>query len=179
MRFFFDTEFIEDGRTIDLISIGIIAEDNRQYYAINRNCDLEKANDWVKQNVISQLPSCNHPAWKTKDAIAFEVMAFLKQENESELYYHTFESLKNLEVTEKPEIWAYYADYDWVCFCQLFGTMIDLPSCFPMYCRDIKQLCDDLGNPQLPKQQEGEHNALQDAIWNKQAYEFLVNLKNI
>lgn len=30
MRYFLDCEFIEDGRTIDLISIGIVAEDGRE-----------------------------------------------------------------------------------------------------------------------------------------------------
>ena len=29
MRYFYDTEFIDDGRTIDLISIGVAAEDGR------------------------------------------------------------------------------------------------------------------------------------------------------
>jgi hypothetical protein len=29
MKYYYDTEFIEDGRTIDLISIGIVAEDGR------------------------------------------------------------------------------------------------------------------------------------------------------
>ena len=29
MRYFYDTEFIEDGRTIELISIGVAAEDGR------------------------------------------------------------------------------------------------------------------------------------------------------
>jgi hypothetical protein len=30
MKYWFDTEFIEDGNTIDLISIGIISDDERQ-----------------------------------------------------------------------------------------------------------------------------------------------------
>lgn len=34
------------------------------------------------------------------------------------------------------------ADYDWVVLCQLYGTMMDLPKGWPMYCRDVKQLCD-------------------------------------
>ena len=34
MRYFYDTEFLEDGETIDLISIGIVAEDGREYYAV-------------------------------------------------------------------------------------------------------------------------------------------------
>jgi hypothetical protein len=75
---------------------------------------------------------------------------------------------------EKPEIWAYYADYDWVALCQLFGTMMDLPKGWPMYCRDVKQFADSLGNPQLPKQTSTEHNALDDAIWTKEAWEFLM-----
>lgn len=102
MRYWLDTEFIENGVTINLVSIGIVAEDGRKYYAINWDCDLSRANKWVKENVISQLPNRDHAAWKTKDAIAFEVMAFLKQQDDLELYHHTFESLKNLEVREKP-----------------------------------------------------------------------------
>ena len=74
------------------------------------------------------------------------------------------------------EVWAYYADYDWVVFCQVFGTMMDLPEGFPMYCRDIKQECDRLGNPKLPEHGKGEHNALADARWNKLAYFFLSDL---
>ena len=77
---------------------------------------------------------------------------------------------------EKPEFWAYYADYDWVVLCQLFGTMMDLPKGWPMYCRDIKQLCDDLGNPRLPKQHTEKHDSLNDAVWVKESYEFLMNL---
>ena len=37
----------------------------------------------------------------------------------------------------------YYADYDWVALCQLYGRMLDLPGRWPMFCRDLKQLsCD-------------------------------------
>lgn len=80
------------------------------------------------------------------------------------------------DVVGPPEIWGYFADYDWVAVCQLFGTMMDLPWGWPMYCRDIKQWCDMLGNPQLPEQGKGEHNALADARWNRTAWEFLAAL---
>ena len=79
-----------------------------------------------------------------------------------------------MEQYGKPEFWGYYADYDWVVFCWLFGSMMDLPKGWPMYCRDIKQFCDDIGNPRLPEQGKGEHHALSDAKWNKQAYDFLL-----
>lgn len=76
----------------------------------------------------------------------------------------------------KPEFWGYFCDYDWVAFCQLFGTMVQLPKGFPMYCRDIKQWCDALGNPRLPEQGKNEHSALLDAQWNKQSWQFLNNI---
>ena len=39
MRYFYDTEFIENGRTIELISIGVVAEDGREFYAISTEFD--------------------------------------------------------------------------------------------------------------------------------------------
>jgi len=42
-----------------------------------------------------------------------------------------------------------------------------------MYTRDIKQWCDQLGNPRLPEQGKGEHNAISDARWVKKAWDFL------
>jgi hypothetical protein len=187
MKYWFDTEFIEDGKTIDLISIGIIDEDGGEYYAINEDCDLTKASQWVKDNVIAKLPPRNvnqsdwsisprikaeSLAWSKKSTIALEVIKFIKssEHGNPDLSYDQW---KNLKLREMPEFWAYYADYDWVVFCQLFGTMMDLPFGFPMYCRDIKQEADRLGILQLPTQEEGEHNALEDARWNKRAWEFL------
>ncbi len=158
MKYFYDTEFIEDGKIIDLISIGIIAEDGREYYAISNEFDASKASDWVKENVLSKLPPKNNfkesLVYKSREQIKQDILEFIKVETD-------------------PELWAYYAAYDHVAFCQLFGTMMELPEGYPMYTRDIKQLCDGLGNPPLPEQGKGEHNALDDAKWNKVAYEFL------
>jgi hypothetical protein len=148
MRFWFDTEFIEDGKTIDLLSIGVLAEDGRTYYAEPEEADHTKASEWVKVNVLPHLTGFMKP----RAEIAKELVAFMG---------------------EKPEIWAYYADYDWVALCQLFGTMMDLPKGWPMYCRDVKQLCDSKGNPKLPKQTSTEHHAMTDAHWTWQAWQFL------
>src|SRR5258708_2434458 len=58
MRYWYDTEFIDDGETIDLISIAIIAEDGREYYAQSVEFDHRKASEWVKDNVLVHLQSC-------------------------------------------------------------------------------------------------------------------------
>lgn len=149
MRCFFDTEFIEDGKTIDLISIGIVREDGEEFYAEVDGVDWSKANEWVINNVKPHLTGVRF----SREEIARRIVEF---------------------VGPKPEFWAYYADYDWVVLCQLFGRMIDLPSGWPMFCMDIKQLCVSLGNPELPKQTNTEHHALADARWNVAAYKFLL-----
>jgi hypothetical protein len=149
MKIWFDTEFIEDGKTIDLMSIGAIREDGKQYYSEVIECDLFRASPWVRENVIPHLRGGIDR--RGRKEIAADLIEFMG---------------------EKPEIWAYYADYDWVVLCQLYGTMMDLPKGWPMYCRDVKQLCDGVGNPKLPEKNQ-EHNALFDAVWTKQAWEFL------
>jgi hypothetical protein len=153
MRFWFDTEFIEDGRTIDLISIGIVSEDNRSYYAEIVDCDLSRASEWVRNNVLPRLGLTASPP-VTRKVAAANILRFVGH--------------------DKPEFWAYFADYDWVALCQLYGTMMDLPKGWPMYCRDVKQLCDSIGNPSLPIQDGPEHHALADALWTKRAWDFLM-----
>jgi hypothetical protein len=157
MKYFYDCEFIEDGITIDLISIGIVAEDGREYYAQSNQADFGHASEWVKENVIAHLIRNVNGIWKNRATIRNDILSFMDP-----LLYG------------KPELWGYYSAYDHVAFCQLFGTMMDLPKSYPMYTRDLKQWCDALDNPTLPEQGKDEHNALADAHWNKFAYDFLV-----
>ena len=77
MRYFYDTEFIEDGRTIDLVSIGVVAEDGREYYAVSTEFDARKAGPWVRANVLNQLPNPSSPVWRSRDAIRRDLQDFL------------------------------------------------------------------------------------------------------
>lgn len=158
-RYFFDTEFNEDGSTIELISIGIVSDDGREYYAVSDAFDPALCNDFVHANVLPKLPPKSDPAWKPRSQIRDEIFAFVEAGS-----------------PHRPEFWAYYADYDWVVFCQLWGRMIDLPADFPKYCNDLKQVMVSRGilTRDLPKQPEGsEHNALDDARWNKASYDWI------
>lgn len=158
MRIYFDTEFIERGHEhpIELISIGLVREDDKKLYAVLADgWNADHASEWVRENVFPNLGSREPRVTRANLAQMIRVFA-----------------------GDSPEFWAYYADYDWVIFCQLFGAMIDLPEGWPMFCRDIKQMCVDLGNPAMPKYDRGvEHNALDDAIETKLRHEFLLKLK--
>lgn len=166
-KYWFDTEFMENGSDIELLSIGVVCEDGREYYSENMDAVLSNANTWVKDNVLPHL-------WQFNPTKYF-----------NELWQHTEGGLRTraqiagelLKFTNHgqypAEFWAYYGDYDWVVLCQLYGTMMDLPGSWPKFAMDVKQLCVSLGNPTLPKQSSTEHNALYDARWTKDAYDFL------
>lgn len=59
LKFFgFETPFEEDKPTIDLISVGIVCEDGREYYAISKDFNLKEAwnrFDWKNINAVNPL----------------------------------------------------------------------------------------------------------------------------
>ena len=91
MRFWYDTEFLEDGKTIELISIGIVCENEATYYAVNSDMPVDRIveDTWMKQNVWPHLPvrmngdhptiflDMTSPTIKPKWVIANEVREFL------------------------------------------------------------------------------------------------------
>lgn len=249
MKYYLDCEFLEGTQTkrflglpigqtkptIDLISIGIVAKDGREYYAISKDFNLREAWDrfdwktqstkdvkvyWVRENVLrpifdewqqetngkivrlglpiplSQLEFnyknfkyCIQRIGKTNEQIVEEIKEFV-------LSLSTKVGGTTLIVDHCPfldgpiKFYAYYADYDWVSLCWLFGKMNALPNSFPMYCINLKQEVDNKVSsitklhgtnyslkeleslPNYPKQ-TNEHNALSDARWNKKLHEFL------
>lgn len=257
MKYFIDTEFIEGKQkesfpislfrdetvnTIDLISIGIVAEDGREYYAISKDFNLNEAWNrfqidqenhidnrlkilqpelyshstrnvkvyWLRENVLRPIyyeligkdidfhdydrfftykafKNLIEKKGKTNKEIASEIRDFVMEKNiDYGVGSHTYSPI---------EFYAYYADYDWVVFCWLFGKMMDLPSGFPMYCKDLKQMLDEKQNQidlntsvteprkdikshkDYPQQDPSKsHNAIEDARWNKQLFKFLNKL---
>lgn len=173
MKYFFDTEFIEDGKTIDLLSIGVVAEDGRELYQCNQDAKLDRANEWVIWNVYPHLPLKHSGRWYW-DARKIDVDNRSSADSIVIPHHEIRDRVREFVGTDSsPEFWAYYADYDWVVFAQLFGRMIDLPKRWPKFCMDVKQLAMSQGNPVLPEQHTAEHKALNDARWTKEAYEFL------
>lgn len=174
MRYFLDIEFIERPNTIDLISIGLVCEDGREYYSINTDYSYSKANDWVKENVILPMYlQTVHGDNRNRFSVEFFQRNYGRTPDQIKKDLFEFFDINKYG---KPEIWAYYADYDWVVFCWIFGKMIDLPKGFPMYCRDLKQLKDSLNKEVVMPVAKNKHNALDDARWNLEYFNKLNEL---
>jgi hypothetical protein len=159
-KFFYDTEFLDDGVTINFISIGIVREDGVTYYAVNADADWDRIheNSWLMANVVQQLPP--KATWKPKTVIADEVRAFLLG-------------------SSRPELWAWFASYDHVVLSQLFGRMLDLPTGIPMFTNDLRSLIDLAGIRKLPEQTVGNHDALEDAKHLKVRFDYVAEQMSI
>jgi hypothetical protein len=72
VKYWIDTEFIEKPYTIDLISVGLVAEDGREFYAESNEVDWSKASLWTLQNVRPQLEGKG----MTREEIGYDVRRF-------------------------------------------------------------------------------------------------------
>lgn len=160
MKYFLDQEFHErmykpllgkKHHIIELISIGIVAEDGREYYAVCKDFDLNAAwkNKWLRENVLKRIFDDIEPfydfnkfnmraalneAGKKKEDIVLDILAFT-----SNKVVKNPDHSVTITVDRGPIFYGYFADYDWVLFCSLFGTMMSLPNGYPMYCIDLMQ----------------------------------------
>lgn len=209
--------------TIELISIGIVAEDGREYYAVCNEFDLKAAqnNTWINDNVLNPIcadfyqKESGYAKYHHSESLNLKNFLKWKGKSKKQIMYEINEFICSMETSSEwagvgsldsgfstylkvhpPVFYGYYADYDWVLFCSLFGKMMNLPEGFPMYCRDLKQMFDEKAesmkgfsekstledklcrikrDKKYPKQ-ENEHHALSDAKWNYKLYKFLLSL---
>src|SRR5215217_1218480 len=124
-RYFYDCEFIEDGRLIDLVSIGVVDEHGREFYAVSTEFDDTHALPWVRRNVLDKLPSPADRAWRSREQIRAELYEFM------------------IEPGEEIELWAWYAAYDHVVLAQLWGAMPALPRAIPRFTHELAQRWED------------------------------------
>lgn len=175
-RIAYDCEFLEDGETIELISIGLVSEPGDVYYAVNRDFRWQRIagrrwytpwrwkvrHQWLLDHVVPTLPQLhgdarNHAGRGPLGLIDWQ-SPYMKSRARIAEDVHQF-----LASHPDVELWADYGAYDHVCLAQLFGTMMDRPESMPMFTCDLQQELRRRGNPEIPQQESTEHNALADA----------------
>lgn len=142
MKYFLDTEFHEYKKkpffskpvdTIELISIGIVSEDDREYYAISKDFDLKEAwkNDWLRENVLKKLHSemCKlvSPYGKTHHYSLFEDFTIKSMKTLIRWYGKT-----NKQIAEEIKSFTKVDDksiYEWAGF-KYFFSLEDMAEAF-------------------------------------------------
>lgn len=184
MRYYIDEEFIEDGRTIDIVSIGIVAGDGRKLYLQSVEFDPHKASPWVAANVFPHLSRCSHP-------YGGQILADELELHKRELcidYRCPWNLCRNMQTQIKifldpaqygtPELWGWCCSYDHVALCQLFGPMTNIPNGWPYYINDLQSILGDTPDSELPPQEGTAHHALEDALHIKRLCEIYAGHNN-
>lgn len=176
----YDTEFLEDGRNIHLISIGIVASDGREYYAVDADLPAGRIvqNQWLLENVWPHLPLDGYTfSDLTRDGETQRIVhdpgvidrtsEFVKPRwvirNEVRAFL-----TKDVSEDNPASLWADYGAYDHVVLAQLFGMMIDLPEGIPMFTNDLQTalqnvVIDEETGKAIAVRVGDEHSAIDDA----------------
>lgn len=169
-KIFFDTEFTGLHQNTTLISIGLISECGKTFYAEFNDYDFKQVDDWLKENVIANLQynGIFQKLDETKDSIS---------------YKSTTENIREkltqwLEQFGEVEIWSDCLSYDWVLFNQIFGHAFNIPKnvyyipfdiCTLFYTKGVDA---DISREAYSEMSKGsqKHNALWDAKVIRQCF---------
>ena len=69
MKIFFDTEFTGLRKDTTIVSIGMVTEDGKQFYAEFTDYDSKQCDDWIQANVLEHTLQKN---WKKRESVYVE-----------------------------------------------------------------------------------------------------------
>lgn len=179
MKLFFDTEFTGLHQNTTLISIGIVSNDNKTFYAEFTDYDKSQVDSWIYHNVIKKL--------KLKDPFPAEYSAIF-DENHCEIVGKK-ENIKIylekwLSQFNTIEIWSDCLSYDWVLFNQIWNHAFNIPKNIYYIPFDIctlfkiKNIDPDINREQFCNiDKKNKHNALWDAKIIQSCYNKLMELQ--
>jgi len=194
MKIFFDCEFTGLRKHATLISIGLISEDGRTFYAEFNDYNQAQVNEWIQDNVIRNL------IFKpTKEG---EQEPYIKSKFKNEIWNIEMcgnsasiatELMEWLLQFDEVEIWGDCLTYDWVLLCELFDGAFGIPGNVYYIPFDIctlfkvKGIDPDInreefvfkgqaGDGDLRAWKDKKHNALCDADIIKRCYKKLIKL---
>jgi hypothetical protein len=171
-KLFFDSEFTGLRKNSSLISLGVVSEDDKKFYAIFDDYNRGQVDDWIEENVIDNLSNTVNGNVKfvkgNKDYVADQFLKWLEGFGEQR--------------DGMFEMWSDLLPYDWVLFCDMFGeTSLELPKIFYYIPFDICTLFEIRGvDPDISREEYSGmkgltvHNSLSDAIMIKKCYEKLM-----
>lgn len=180
MRVFFDTEFTGLHQKTTLISIGLVAENDRSFYAEFNDYNQSQVDDWIRDNVIANLV---FPA-TTEVEFRQEGKHVSIKHNKETIASRLSEWLTAVAIDGGIEMWSDCLAYDWVLFCNLFGGAFKIPKSVYYIPFDIATfLRVDGADPDVNREkfarledspEKVKHNALWDARVIKACYERLM-----
>ncbi len=176
-KIFFDCEFTGLHQNTTLVSIGLVSECGKTFYAELTDYDKSQINEWLQKNVIDNLKFNNE---KGTDI-------FWNEGNNTKFFGKT--DLLKLYLSqwlaqfESIEIWSDCLSYDWVLFNQIFGHAFNIPKNVYYIPFDLSSLLKiygydpDLSRKEFSGSDEPNHNALSDAKMIKACFDKVMQIQ--
>ena len=201
--------------TIDLISIAIIHEKGSMFSEVSKDFNLREAWNrydlveaspakkymgfytervyWIRNNVLKPIFDANkNVVFPNVDSPAFtfrnmrKVIKFCGRSSE-DIRDGVMDFVRPTDYNSKVCLYAWYAAYDHVGLCWLFGKMMDLPNYMPKFSLDLKQMYEQQQSdrtdglelkdlPNYPFKPATAHSAAHDADWNLRLFKFLKHI---
>ena len=130
MKIFFDTEFTGLYKDTTLISIGLVSEDNRQFYAELSDFDADQCNEWIMENVVNHLYEKDRGK---KDSTYIPNYHIGGKYEVAKMLGNWFSQFDSVELVSD------VCHYDMVLLIDLFGDAFLLPENVCAACYDINQ----------------------------------------
>jgi 3' exoribonuclease, RNase T-like len=187
-KLFFDTEFTGLHQNTTLISIGIVSDCGKTFYAELNDYDQNQIDEWLQNNVIENLFLTRLVKLSgegvSHDGCDMHVCNILELRVRLEKWLSQF---------DKVEIWSDCLSYDWVLFNQIFGHAFNIPENVYYIPFDICTLFKVKGvDPDVSREKFGgdniydgikfkfagapTHNALRDSFLIRACYNKLLTL---
>lgn len=177
---FFDTEFTGLQKDTNLISLGLVTDDNKELYLEIDNLDIEHMDNWIKENVL-------------KNTVVYGDLRVEDITEEKNYYrgdkFFIRDRLNDfLSQYNDVQFVSDVCHYDFVLLIDLFGSAFDLPDNVNPSCHDINQDIAHMFNiserEAFDKSREDlvkedienikfKHNSLYDAKVIKRIYEII------
>lgn len=178
MNIFFDTEFTGLHKDTTLISIGLVTETGKTFYAEFNDYDQSQVDEWIQKNVIDNLEFNHLDTHMSSHDDCVEMKGPKKYVGECLRIW--------LEHLNAPiQLVSDVCHYDMILFIDLFGSAFDLPKQVCPACHDINQdiaeywdknelWAFDMSREKIVPPIEGKkHNSLYDAKVIKAIYNYV------
>lgn len=163
-RLYWDVEFTGLHKNTTIVSIGIVSECGKTFYAEFLDYDKSQVDEWLQENVIDNLlftdkitaaiGSWEH--WINDNGKYGNALEMALAERDGKADMSQFECIgktpmiKNrlerwLAQFDAVEMWGDVLAYDWVLFCDIFGGAFNIPKNAFYIPFDISSLLKDKG----------------------------------
>jgi hypothetical protein len=190
MKVFFDTEFTGLHQNTTLISIGCVSDDGKTFYGECTDYDRKQVDKWIEENVLSRLflddegadnetIDGHYRVCGKSGVVAYWLRDWLQAMSTKDAVYGDARNLFPDRYPQTIEMWSDVLAYDWVLFCELYGTF-NIPECVYYIPFDLATLLKMKGiDPDIDREGyagieytgDKKHSALHDAQVIKACYE--------